>query len=412
MHPKKLLLNVLLIFLPVYVLKAQSGLPMGSQKPFQLSADLRTEYDTNINTTTEAEKAAGFSEDESMKLIFMPQLLFKYPLEQTEFSFSYDLGVTYFLDRPGDDDEDLSHDLIGRIQHQFSPQFDIDIRERFSIDQEPEIVGSSLRTSGDRLSNRVSLTGNYAWTDRFSTETTYENYWLNYDDDSRQDDDRFEHEVIQDLRFQAFRDTVAIAGYQYTLYDYEEEGSPDNRDTHIFTLGAEHFLTPQWLLTARAGAQLLFYDEPDTNGDNRDTLGPFTSLSTIWNYDPRSNLSLQYQLSEISADQTSFSSRTTHQVSFNIKHYLTPKLSLGSSVTALISEYDIENSNTNDPSFDELTIRYTGDVEYEFTNWLSIIAGYRFTEVDADDQVLVNGAIFSDRSYDRHQGFFGVRGVY
>lgn len=373
-------------------LQGQTGTTR-AEKPFTVSAGLRGEYDDNIFTANNNRQA-------SWKMVVDPSILFEYRMEQTNIAARYTFNAIYFADRPGDD-FDLGHDFLARVTHQFTPKFQVDLQNRLNYAQESEIGAGAVvqRRLGDRIQNELSLSGSYKWTDRFSTVTTYQNNYVYYEGSATgRINNYMEHVASQDLRFEVLPTTTAVGSFTFTAVDYEKIRR--DQQSYIFSVGADHYLLPVWLLSGRVGVQHRTYDNPVF----ADQTSPYASLETVWNYTNRSSVRFGYTHTTSLTDNAAFSSIDTDQFSAGITHYVTPKFFLGGSIIYVIGRYEgREAFLPGQGSANEDTAYFQISAGYEFSQYLSALVGYRHTMVSSD---------FAGRDYDRNQVWFGIRGTY
>lgn len=365
----------------------------GTGKPYTISVGLRQEYDDNINTSSSNESG-------SFKTVINPGIAFNYPMENTLFSASYNFGATYFWDRPGDD-WDFSHLFVARINHKFSPRFEIDIREQFWLAQDAQVrQGVAIqRRLGDGYVNIASVQGTYKWAERFSTSTTYTNTISVYDDQAIADtNDYIQHEVSQDFLFNILPTTNGVVNYAFTTtgYDVIDRDS----DVHRFTVGADHYLLPTWLLTGRVGAEVQLYD----NEDLEDGTSPYGNLATVWNFLPNSSARFGYTYGTNLTDDPNFGSSEGHTFDVSLTHGFTQKLSAGVRASYALQTFSQREALTAvSQDIDEGTLSAEVFASYAFTEYFSVDAGYRHTFVDSDNLL---------REYTRNQVWLGITGKY
>ncbi len=368
---------------------------MGAGKPYVVSVNVRQAYDDNIFTRPDDRKIGSF------KTTITPGIRFNYPLQQTLLSASYFFGATYYENRPGGDDFDFSHTFTGRINHKFSPRFEIDIRESFRYTQESEINDgiNVQRRIGDGFTNSAGINGTYIWTERFSTVTGYQNTIRHFNDRLvRQNNNFVEHRVTQDFQFSVLPTTTAVVSYTYERIDFNNNATR-NRDMHYALVGADHYLLPEWLVSGRVGAQFLLYDDIRIT----DSVNPFVSLDTRWNYLPKSFVRAGYRYSSNITDDPNFADIESHTLSLGITHYFTPKFNAGGDVIYSLGSFSQSSSINNVGNREEDTLRLQIRVGYDFTDWLSAEAGYSYDEVTSDTP---------GREYSRNQVYVGVTGKY
>lgn len=366
---------------------------MSTGKPYTISVNLREEYDDNINTTSS-------NEEGSFKTIISPEFIFKYPMDRTVFSFSYLFDATYYNDREGDP-WDLSHVVTGRISHKFTDRFEIDFRERFKFSAQPEL-GNGInvnRRLGDGYTNDLSLDATYAWTERFSTVTGYNNTITSYDDRNIAFiNDYIKHGFTQDFRLSVLPTTTAVAAYAFDTFDYDQ--NPRDYSTHILTVGADHYLLREWLLSGRVGAEFLVNDNPLLD----DNIGPYANIKTVWNFLPKSSLTAGYTYRTQVTDAAAFGNQQTHTFEIGVSHAWTKRFSTGFGLQYQAASFEQNQAliAVND-TFYENTIGLQLKAAYAWTDWLSTEVGYTHTTNNSD--------IFG-REYYRNQVYVGIRGTY
>ncbi|MGF1678773.1 MAG: outer membrane beta-barrel protein [Candidatus Methylacidiphilales bacterium] len=356
---------------------------------------VRGEYDDNVNTAPDGQ------EDEAWILNLSPSVLYKYEMENTSFEAGYTFGFKQFFGRAGEDKEDFSHTVQGSINHRFSPRFTLSVQERFSFDQEDALQdrGIQRRVGGDRIRNTAGLSASYDWTERFNTLTQYNNVFLHYfDKPSSTTNNYISHEVSQQFRFNATSKTTPFFNYVYRTFDYRT--IQRDRDEHLALVGADHYLLDNWLISGKAGAQFVFYDNPIFN----DNIGPYANVRTVWNYDKKSNLGAGYTFGTSVTDNANFSSSENHSFDAQITHYFTEKFSVGASGLYELASFESDQSFTAGArDITEHTISAGINARYAFTEYLSVDAGYRYSEVISDTNA---------REYDRNRVYLGVTGSY
>jgi hypothetical protein len=395
-NPVKLGALALLFLFSLNSLSAQTEVSAGqtgTSKPYTISVGLREEYDDNINTTASNEQG-------SFKTIISPDIVFKYPMENTLFTFSYLFDATYYNDREGDP-WDFGHHFAGRVNHKFTERFEIDFRDRFNYSVEPGLGNGAIvnRRLGDGYTNDLNLDATYAWTERFSTVTGYNNTVAFYDDSVIAASSEYvKHGVTQDFRLSVLPTTTAVAAYAYNTFDYKT--SPRDYETHILTVGADHYLLREWLLSGRVGAQYLVNSNPILD----DNIGPYANVKTSWNFLPRSSLTAGYSYSTEVTDAAAFGNQQAHTFDLGVTHGWTQRLTTSLGLQYRNSTFEQNQSLVPvSDSFYEDTLSAQIKAAYAWTNWLSTEIGYIHTTVTSD--------VFG-REYYRNQFFIGVRGTY
>lgn len=370
----------------------------GTGKPYTITVTLRQEYDDNINTSPNNEQG-------SFKTIVSPGIVFNYPMDNTLVSFSYNFGMTYYWDRPGND-FDFSHLASARLNHKFSERFQLDVRDQFRFAQEAEgRSGSAIqRFLGDGFSNTFVADGTAQWTERFSTITGYGNEIDRYDNSTvGLVNDQITHKVRQDFQLSVLPTTTLVGAYNYETTDYTDGNILTTRDfdRHRVTAGADHYILQNWLLSGRAGAEFVMYED---NGLD-DRANPYVDLSTAWTYLPGSSVKGSYNFGTNLTDDAFAGSSLGHTFQLEIKHAITPKLTAGADLRYMIQTLDRSTSlgAANNNEIDENTLNAGLSLNYAINDYLSATAGYTFSMVDTDDAL---------REYWRNQVYIGLTAKY
>jgi hypothetical protein len=405
-------------------------------KPLTYSLYLREEYDDNVFTS-------GTDQVEVFRSLVEPSIVLNYPMDRTLLSARYTFGMSYFVDRPGDD-VDFSQDFVGRVAHTFSPRFDVDFRDRFRMGFEPDLKdgGTSYRSNGDYWNNEFTAFGRAQWVPRFGNTLEYTNKMVDYDEAliSTQQD-RMEHMVNFENRLQVLPTTVATLGYRFSRIGYNDriktsdaemaefrardidypEYSDRDSTGHYFLIGADHRLLPTWTVSARAGVEARVYD------GGGDTLNPYFSLATFWEYLPKSTLSLSYTYSSDVTDITSYSTQEAQSIKLDIVYAITAKLFARNSTGITFGHYSSDNVATRlqdiqgdiksryreywdsnikpmlTQEFEEQTYYTEFALGYQINPYLSAEIGYIYAGLQSD---------YVGRDYDRNRYYVGVRGTY
>lgn len=382
-----------------------------SSKAWSVSLGLRGFYDSNYNTAPES-----YAKD-SFGLEVTPRLSLNVPLESTLLGLDYAYGMRYYADRESGK-EDQSHQVNARIDHAFSENYKVDVKDSFVVAQEPEIIDPSLalplRTDGSNFHNAASIMFHGDFTRTLGAELGYSNNIFDYDqagpDSYSALLDRMEHLATVNLRWRALQQTVAIFGYQYGVVDHSStqtvNGLPaDYRDSrsHYFYVGADQNFTPTLNAALRVGAQYTEY--PNANkyagatGLDDSSWSPYADASVTWTYMPGSTLQVgaRNQRSQASYIDTLDTEATSFYVS--LTHQITAKLTGNLMATAQNSAY---NQGLNDGKVDDY-YSFGANLAYQINQFLAAEAGYNFDRLDSD---------LSNRSFTRNRVYLGLRASY
>jgi hypothetical protein len=421
---------------------AVDAMPAGSQqatKPWSISATLRGFYDDNYSTSPKDLRRDSFGFEIS------PSASLNLIRDQTTFGLSYVYSFRWYEDRDSQDlpSDDQSHLVNAKLSHAFSPRFKLDLSDSFAVAQEPELLDNNrvlttfLRSDGDNLRNFANASFSAGLTENLTAVLGYANEYYDYDEEGPNSRsaflDRMEHLGSVNLRQVVLPKTVAVAGYQFEVVDYNAPSSrspiifpfggglagydADERDSysHYFYLGVDQGITPTLNAAVRLGGQYTKYDNLDVvrtlNPDLEDSnWSPYVDANATWLYMPNSSaqLGIRHQRAQsdvgfigtspnLDAESTSVYGSINHQI-------------VGGLVGSLIAQYQ---HSTYDDSF-------SGDIEddyfmlganltYEINKFLAAELGYNYDRLDSGLSTANTGW---NRSFTRNRVYIGIRGTY
>lgn|GEM_PF-828436 len=366
---------------------------ISAEKPFTISASIREGYNDNIYTS-HTDKKGSFNTSIS------PEIYYKLPMPDGDFSLRYTFNTIYYNDRP-QDSWDFQHGFVAHYAHDFSPRLSIDLRESFNYDQTPQASSNSalIRRNGNGYTNSAGASATYTWTNRFSTTTSYNNSFNGYEDRTVNGVNEFvDNGVSQDFSYKLLPSTSLVLSYAFDHYDYSHIDR--SYDHHSLSVGVDHSLLREWVVSGRVGGEYVEY----SNKALSSTTNPYMTLRTSWNFLPRSSLGASYSLQSNVTDYSSYGSGYGHNVQFDISHGWTPRLSTEASILFAYTDYSSSQALTSGAgNQSEKTFSPSLKGVYTVTDYLSLEAGYIFSEILANDAA---------REYTQNQFFFGVRGTY
>ncbi|MCS7063801.1 MAG: outer membrane beta-barrel protein [Methylacidiphilales bacterium] len=373
-----------------------SSAPADPQKrPFTVTALIRGEYDDNINTSNSNEQS-------SWKLIGEPSIIYNKKDDNTSYAARYTLSAAYYFDRPGNKDVDLSHEIYGRIKHQFSDRVGIDVRDRLRITQEPAILDAPgsvfIRTNNDYIFNAFDADLMIQWTPKFGTISGYGNDVWDYEDKGiSRFEDRMVHKGKHEFRFLVVPTTTLVVGGLIGYHDYWNV----RRDFVNYTgmAGVDHDLTRQATIGLRAG--ITHTDFIDGGSYN----SPYGQVLLNIETGANSSINASYSHTIASTSLNTYYAREADTFTLGGRYQWTPKFSTRVQGMATFGEHK-RQFVLGLPTITKIRENIYGvdvGMNYEVNKNLELEAGYIYTTVDSNIQF---------NEYDRNRVYFGVRGTY
>lgn len=396
--------------------------PIETSKPWSISAALRGFYDDNYAAfpskgTVNGQKVEA---EDSFGYELRPSVSFNLPLDQTFVGVSYEYSLKYYEARKSGK-YDQTHEFDARLDHRFSPRYEVKLDDSFVVSKEPEIlaptggaVASPLRTEEDAIRNRGSIDFTAQMTELLALELGYVNTFYDYQQD-RSDVgaafdsrsgllDRLEHLASLDLRWQAMPDTDAILGYSFGLIDFTSEenihlgnslvpSDERNRRFHRIFVGADHRFNAQLSGSVRVGGQFTDYYK---TGD--DDVSPYAEASLAYEYNRGNTVQVGITHSRNATDANSLDQEST-VLWGSITHKITPNLVGNLLVQGQNSTF--KGGLADDDS--EMFLIAGLNLTYHINPYLLAEAGYNFDRLDSD---------LGGRDYTRNRVYLGVRATY
>jgi hypothetical protein len=402
---------------------------MQTTKIWSASATLRGFYDDNYTTSSNGNKqgSAGFEVSPSLQL--------NVPLQQTEIGLKYTYGMYYYQERQdqGNDPVDQTHQVDLWVDHAFTERVQGTIKDTFAVGQEPTLlnpgggpISQPYRVDGNNLANNATVSLVTDWTREFSTLSTYNNGYYDYENSGGTANNpslaallnRIDQYIGTDFRWGFTRDTLALLGYQFEWVDYTA-GEPIGQSTrfpftryysndrnyysHIVYGGFQSSILPNLNVSLKAGVQASqFYN--DSASPNFIT--PYVVSTASYTYAPGSYVQAGIQHEQNATSTSALGSNgniTQNQqstvLSASINHQITAKLNGSLIGTFQSSRYNQGAYNNNS----EYIYGLAAHLNYTINQHFSTGIGYNFDDLQSN---------IPGQGYSRNRVYIGVTAAY
>ena len=439
---KKMVASVGLVALSASGLQAaldNMGVPSDSGRFWSISATLRGFYDDNINTLPNNYSMPAGYERGSAGYEINPAIFLSVPLETTSIGLSYIYSFKYYENKPLNQSEyyDMTHVLNAALNHAFSEQYQISVKDSFVIGQEPDILraGNTYNTfqriPGDNNRNYAVANLEAQFSRIYGIELGYANTLYNYSDQAYGIGtagfisasnagllNEMDQTVHLDNRFQLAPQTIGIVGYQFRAVDYTADqpiggnilvpGSLVMSDArnfygHYVYIGVDHNFRPDLTGSFRAGGN--YNDYYNSGGQNN--LSPYALVSLRYTYLPESYLEVGYSydfntsanFSGVNQPGNLTLGAYSSSLYATLHHRITPKLH-GSLYGQFQNNLYYGGLYNNDSQqYWVLGLQ----LEYTFNRYFSVQVGYDYDNVGGD---------IPNQNYDRNRVYVGVTASY
>ena len=355
-------------------------------------------------------------------------------------SLGADIGVNYYIDRPGRD-YDINGGLTLGFSYKLTPRALLSISSYNAYTSSANFGASNLTNFSGQIangtatssgvnnndqngdffytSNRISLA--YQWTQRFSTVTGYNLVAFAYRESLYADQqDRIEHYYSQEFRYLVAPVITAVGEYRLGYVDYLSDSTFRGNSLQNFALvGADFNLSQRLTASIRVGAQFRNYIDGGNNDNNDDSVSPYVEASANYSLSRLASVNFIARYSSEEGNvATSGNDNNTFRLGVSYTQALGARLSAYLSFYYTYSNYDGTDSLLTDTTgalilsrsgsqvvispgkFDESSFDVAAGLRYSITRFLSAEAGYTHTTV-------LSGV--DTRQYDRNRYFGGVR---
>ena len=371
-------------------------------KSWNISAALRGFYDDNIYT-----RPNGPGKLDSFGFEISPGIKYRIATDDTTVRFSYTYSAKYFDGRPqGTDKWDQSHIIDAALKHSFSPRVSLDLNDRFAVAQEPEQIGqggTEFRANGNNKSNRASIAGTIGLTSQFGLVIGYSNNFYDYEDQAYAVSlNRMEHNPSVDLTYQLKPATVLVAGYAYSIVDFDTVSPDRDNQSHFLRVGIDQKFSQELTASARVGAQIVDY----AFAGQKNITSPYADLSLKYAFTPDASMTVGVSHKHNATDVIQAEDQESTAVYGVFAYKFTANLS-----AKLIAQYQNSEFNSTEADLNGKTEDYYSfgfNLGYMVTTNISLDASYYYDKLESDNSV----ALLAPRSFSRNRVFLGVRFSY
>jgi len=298
----------------------------------------------------------------------------------TSWSTAIDLGAVYYFDNiPRYDDTFYNARIAFNIAHQISERLKISNNFYLTYEAQPNIAqgGTTTLFNGQYLYGFNNFNVSYAWSQRFSTTTSYTIDGISYEDDFVSDaENRLSHLIAQQFSYAATRKTSLTAEYRYRTTRFNTAQNRDF-DSHFALAGIDHAWSERLTGSFRAGAE--FY-----KSDRASNTAPYAEVAMNYSLDRRTQVRWFGASGYDGAELALYESRYSLRTGVNATHQLTKKIGLYGGAQYAYSDFDGGGSKTV-ADVAEHTLLLSAGVSYQLLENLTVDASYNYSVLSSDD---------------------------
>ena len=305
-----------------------------------------------------------------------------------------DLGVLQYLDHtPGVKDTNYSDRVVFNMSHAFSPRLKVTDNFYLTYEAEPNFgIGASTAVrNGQYFYGYNNFAVSYAWSERFSTTTSYTVDGIKYQDSAIGDfEDRLSHLISQQFSWAWTHNTKIVGEYRFRDTQYQRSSS--DYMSHYVLAGIDQAWSARTNGSFRAGAE--FYQ------NNRvDKTAPYFEASLNYAVSKKTTATVYSSVGFDGSELGNSDARYTYRVGASATHRLTDRLSLNADANYAYSTL----STSGSPDVNEHEINASAGIGYRFWDNVSLNANYTYSILTSDDV---------QRDYDRNRISLGLNATF
>ena len=383
-----------------------------------VSGSLRSFYDDNMFNSFSG------SEQSSFGLQFQPGVSINLPLTRTLISASYDWTMDFYEARVASK-IDQTHLFDGRVNHNFSERYFLDLTDRFAISDQPIIPPDGAETNFGRedasnTRNDFAVDFSALMRPAFGLLGGYKSSLQDYESDSYSASyDLVSHAVHLDARWFQSESTMLFSGYEIKFTDYtfptplitgrDVQGFPysifadiRNKNTHFLYFGAKQKVSRQLDAFYKVGVEFADYYN---YGESK--WSPNADINATYTYLPGCTLQLganvQSYPSDVAVDPDDLTlDQLTARAFVAVSHRITSRITGNADLSY---QHSIFNGGDFDGQSDGY---YTVNLSADYK-----IREHLFANVAYVRSQLISGRDFSEfLNFSRNQIYLGVRATY
>jgi opacity protein-like surface antigen len=315
--------------------------------------------------------------------------------QTTPWALGVDGGVVHYLDDMGPQDQNnYSARATFDVSHTFSDRLSMMNNFYVTYEVEPNFgqgASTALR-NGQYFYGYNNFAMSYAWSERFSTTTSYTVDAIKYEDELiAKLEDRMSHILSQQASW-AWSKTLKVVGeYRYRMVNYERGTS--NFNSHYLLAGMDKAWSERSTGTFRAGAELY-------SSDRTEKTAPYFEASLNHATSDKTSITAFTGLGFDGSELGNYGSRYSARLGTQVNHRITKRFGVNGGMNYAHSTFE---GTSGVPDVTEHQLSAVAGVAYELWDNINVDANYSYSVVMSDD---------TTREYDRNRVTLGVSAAF
>jgi opacity protein-like surface antigen len=297
----------------------------------------------------------------------------------TPWGLAIDAGTVHYLDDiPRYDDTFYNARVAFNIAHQFSQRLKISNNFFLTYEAQPNLAmgGSTSLFNGQYLYGFNNFNMSYAWSQRFSTTTSYTVDGIRYEDEFVSDaEDRLTHLVAQQFTYALTKRTSLTAEYRYRTTKFATSEGKDFQ-SHFALAGVDHAWSQRFTGSLRAGAEFF-------RSERSNSTAPYAELALSHAVAKQTQARWFGAVGFDGAELSSYQSRYSLRTGLNVNHQINKRVGLHAGVQYAFSDFD---GGSIVPDVTEHSLLMSAGVSYNLTENVALDAAYSYSILSSDDE--------------------------
>ncbi len=357
----------------LFVVAAMSTVSVFAQqeKSFTVINTAKVGMDSNIYLNESEEDSAEFRDilNLSGKMKFSGR---------TDAVFSYQPELAIRFD--ADPKEVSFHDAYAKLNHAASERLFLTLSDHFRYQMRDAQAGEVSRTDANYFNNDLKGSADVSLSEKGTMQLGAGYEMRVWDDDVYGDDlgGNFDHytassSFLRDLNGGASKGMV---GLEY--HDYEYDGDRGSLEVVTIMTGADHTFNSSMTGFGRVGASFTTVDSPI---GSEDSSSPYVDAGLVYKPTEKTSFNGSVGYSVYRAETTVFNSQDRLSLGLGVRHDLTAKINLASTISYILGAYESDSANTvGVPDADDTWVKCSLRGSYQINENNFVELGYEFTQ--------------------------------
>ena len=373
------------------------------RRPYRFSFALYEGYNSNVNTAQNNGVASMYTQVSA-------GVGYDFGTSRLKLSTSLSAAMVFYYDNAGLDNDGLfpTVNFVLGANYAATPRLDLSFSTTTGLYSTGNYstAGAPNSFQGSYILSDTSFGAKYLWLPKLATETIYNPRIYYFVDQGYNDTQgRVEQTVSQQFLFLWKPTTTLVAEYRFDTRNYYTATDLNSVGNYAL-LGFDHTLNPRSTLTARAGVEQRFNQNPTpTQGGSNIYLGPFAQMNFNYAAGKNTILALQARYGTTASGLSNYNQGQQLLLGINASHQFTRRIAANAFLNYQNNYYNQPDSTVDGievaPSFSDNVYNAGINASFKVNRVISLLAGYTYS-------TLISGNTIQQRNYTQNIAYIGA----